>query len=284
MSGTLRVFRAEAYRLAASRATWLVGAFLALVAALRVVAARASEAVSGAEAVAAGRELAPAASGSGWLPLVQGWRAGLIATTLLLLVHAARSLAADREAGVLRLAATRSVRRPALVLGRALVAPLVVVGAFLFTGLAAWATAASFYDFGPLVEDGYELLGAGELADELARASLSALPALFGVYAFGLLVSAASRGATGAVGAALSLFLVFDLFKEELGEGRHWVFAAYAPSFVDGSAMNEMVGIAQGFSDAGYPDALFAAGRVLPTAEGVACVLLACLLLSRRAL
>lgn len=284
MSGLWLVFGAEARRWVVARSTWVGGAFLVLVSVLRVLAARAAEAAARAEALAAGRAPETGAAGGGWAPFVDGWRVGLAAGTILLLIHAAGAIAADRESGVLRLASTRSSTRTALVLGRALLAPLFVLFVVTATGLAAWATSRAFYDFGPLVEDGYELASAAELRHELLLSALAALPPLLATYAFGLLVSAASRGAAGAIGLALSAWLAFDLFKDVLGPGRHWVFASFAPSLVDGSAMQEMAGVARGYSDAGLPEELLRMNLILPWPQAALLVGLACWILSRRAL
>ena len=133
-----------------------------------------------------------------------------------------------------------------------------------------------------MVEDGYELLSAEELGEELRRAALAALPPLIATYAFGLLVSAFSRSATTAIAVSLSSWLAFDLFKEALGPARYWVFASFTPSLVDGSAMEEMTGVAQGFSDAGFAEGLYRMNLLLPWPEAAVLVLLACWVLSRR--
>lgn len=283
MSGLLLVTRAEAYRLLHARSTWIGVAFLAGVSALRVLVARAIDTASRAEALAAGRSTDETFANSAWSPFVDGWRTGLAAATILLLIHAAMTLAADRESGVLRLGITRSSTRSATVLGRALLAPVYVLVAFAVTGLSAYAASSAFYEFGPLVEDGYELLSAEELGTELRRAALAALPALIATYAFGLFVSAMSRSATTAIAVSLSTWLAFDLFKEVLGPARYWVFASFSPSLVDGSAMQEMAGVAQGYSDAGFAEGLYRMNLILPWPEAALLVLLACWILSRRA-
>ena len=68
-----------------------------------------------------------------------------------------------------------------------------------------------------------------------------------------------------------------------IGDAQFFVFAAFVPSFVDGSALSEMSSVARGFSDAGYPDALLELSFVIPSIQALLCVLLACLGVSRRA-
>lgn len=285
MRGTWLVLRAETYRLLCTRGAWLGLVFLASVSALRVVAGRAGEAIERVGSLTQGNQVSEAleSGGAGWAALVDGWRTGLSASTLLLLLFAARTLAGDRESGVLRLAVTRSATRTAVVLARALLALPMVCAMVLVTGLAAYATARGFHDFGPLLEDGYELFSAEELRQELTLAVGACLFPMLATHAFGMLVSALARNATFAVASAVSLFLAFDLFKEALGDAQYLVFAAFVPSFIDGSAMKEMSGLARGFSDAGFSADLAERNWIVPGPEGLLFVVAACWLHARRA-
>lgn len=284
MRGTWRVLRAEWFRLSRSRMTYLAGLFVLLVPALKVTAARFIDTAQRLEAASQGREVLGLEEGRGWAPMVEAWRAGLALGALLLLIHGARAVAGDRDSGVLRLASTRTAARPALVFGRALLGPPLVLGIVLLAGLSAWFMAGWYFDFGPLVEDGYTILEVDELRRELSRALLSAIPALWAVHAFGVLISSFSRGATLAVASSIALFLAFDLFKGALGESRFWAFASYAPSFVDNSAMQEMVGVAHGYSDAGFPESLMRMSLLLPGPQGLLFIGVAALVLTRRRL
>lgn len=278
MSGVWRVFRAELGRLTRLHSTYWVGLVLAALSGARTLLA------VGATAAERGGATDPMTSGTAWAPFVDGWRAGLVLGALVLLVLAARSIAGDRDAGVLRLAVTRSASRSALVLGRLLLAPLLVLALVVVTGAAAWGAASLGADFGPLVEDGYELMSTFELRAEVARSVAAVLPALFATFAFGLFVSTLASGATVAVSAALGVFLVFDLFKEVLGEARYLVFASHVPTLSDTSAWAELPGVARGFSDAGFSDGLFRAALIVPWPGAILFAAGACLVLSRRAL
>ena len=274
MSGTWLVFRAELARLAWSRATWGVAFLLAVCAGMRALTSVAVGAGS-AEAISSGRA---------WAPLADGWRAGIVLGVLVLLTYSARSIAGDRESGVLRLAVTRSATRAAVVWGRLLLAPILIVAILALTGAAAWVAALEAGDFGPLVEDGYELLSADELSAEFTRGLLASLPALVATFAFGLLVSTLARSATSAVATALGAFLAFDLFKDALGEARFTVFASFAPTLADTSPWAELTGVARGFSDAGYSEALLRTAAVVPLPEALLCAVLASAILRRRRL
>jgi hypothetical protein len=284
MKGAWRVFRAEWFRLVRSRAAQLAGLFLMLVPALHVVVARFVESAERLQAARAGRELLGLEQGRGWAPLVEAWRVGLALGALLLLIHGARSIAGDRASGVLRLASTRTASRGGLVAGRVMTGPLLVLLVVGLSGLASWITTSIWFDFGPLVEDGYVILEAGELRTELFRAIMSAIPALWAVHVLGMVVSSISRGATLAVASSVALFLAFDLFKASLGQNRFWIFATYSPSFVDNSAMQEMAGLAQGYSDAGFPEALLRMSYVLPVSQALLLAVLSGVILTRRRL
>ncbi|TDJ67206.1 MAG: hypothetical protein E2O39_15130 [Planctomycetota bacterium] len=278
MSGLWRVFRAELGRHARQRSTYFIGLVLAALAGARALLA------IGATAAERGGTIDPMTSGTAWAPFVDGWRAGLVLGALVLLSVAARSIAGDRDSGVLRLAVTRSASRVDLVWGRLLLAPVFVLALVAVTGAAAWGGARLGADFGPLVEDGYELLTAAELRAEVTRSVLAVLPALFATFAFGLFISTLATGATIAVTTALGVFLVFDLFKEVLGEARYYVFASYVPTLADTSAWAELPGVARGFSDAGFSAPLLRAALIVPWPGAVFFAAAACLVLSRRSL
>ena len=288
MTGTWRVFRSESLRLRRSRAV-LVGCLaLLLVAALRVslgaLAEETERRSAEQRAAAAGREAPEESGANAYGPLADGWGAGLKLGSLLLLVLASRSLAGDREQGLLRLATTRSVSRGGLVWGRALVgvpACLVVLG---LTGLGAWLAARGLYTFGPLLEFGYPLMSQEELDAEVWRAATATLPPLLGVWALGLLVSSLVGSPTAAVSVAVAGFVGFDLFKDLLGEGQRWVFLSFAPSFADSSAMGELSGVARGLSDAGFSDGVHRMNLVLPGPEALLLVVVAALLVRRKTL
>ncbi len=289
MNHTWRILRAETYRLWRGR-VWMWGLVaLVAVSALRVLAERAGAAATHAAAVqkalSAGRpapQVPDVANAYG--PFVDGWLAGLTVATLLLLIASSRSLAADANSGILRLATTRSSPRGALVTGRALLGiPLTVVAA-LISGLASWATAELLFEFGPIVEDGYELMSVAEIHGEIAAAAMSVLPALFAAWCFGLFISCCCRTGAAAVSAGLGVFLAFDLFKDVLGEARYWVFAAFTPSFVDSSAMAEAALAARGFSDAGFSAHVASLSTVVPLPQAALLIVAAIVVIRRRGL
>ena len=283
MSGALRVLRAEFVRLVTSRVGLVTGLLLIWIPALRVWASIVASRAKDIERAASGSEQLGLTEGTGWALLVDGWRAGLMLGTALLLVQSARALAGDRETGVLRLAVTRSASRSGAVVGRALLGPVLVILVVGLTGLGAYlATKMAGADFGDLVEDDFTIFSGDEVRSELQRALGPVMAGLVAVHAFGLLVSSVSKGPVLALAGSLAAILLWDVFKEDTGEFRFFVFATHAPTFADGSAMKELAGFARGYSDAGLPDAVINMGLVLAPAQALVFVALAALALRKR--
>jgi ABC-type transport system involved in multi-copper enzyme maturation permease subunit len=222
--------------------------------------------------------------GNAWAPFVDGWLAGLTVGTLLLLIASTRAVAGDREAGLLRVASTRSASRAGLVLGRALLGVVLTLGALLVAGLGAWIAATLLYQFGPVIEDNYELVSSEELHAGLRLALLATVPPLLTTWFFGLFVSSVTRSGTGAVAVGLATYLGFDLFKEVLGEAQYYAFAAFNPSFVDNSCLNEFADVARGFSDAGYSELRYIQNLWMPWPQALLLVVAACVVTRRRPL
>jgi hypothetical protein len=286
MRGALRVLFAESVRLATARAAWVSAVLLVFVPALRVAAWVTGKQIEALEQKASGRKSSGIGldEGTAWWPFVEGWRAGLVLGLALLLVQASRSLAGDRESGVLRIAVTRSASRTGALVGRALLGPLVVLSIMLLTGLGAFVAASTVGDFGALKEDGFQITSVAELLAELRDSLLVSMLGLVAVHAFGLFVSTAARNAVIALGASLATLLLWDVFKGSIDDARWWVFASHAPTIIDGSAMKEMVGVALGHSDKGLTDDVFVRGLEVGPISALLFIAASALLLRRRVL
>lgn len=276
MSGVLRVARAEVYRLLRVRAVWITTIMIAVASAVTAWA-------SHLEALREG-VLDPIDSGSGWAPLVDGWRAGLVLGVFVTLAHAARSLAGDRESGVIRFSITRSASRSHVLLGRFLAGLVLILPAILVTGAAAYLVAWRVGDFGPFVEDGFEIIGRSEIQAELFRAVISTVPAWLALYAFGLAVSCMAGGATSAVTTALGLFVAFDLLKGSFGDWGLALFASHLPTLADSSAWAELPGLVRGYSDAWFDERMMRVAWTVPWPALVLVLAVGDLALRRRAL
>lgn len=285
MNGTFRIFIAELMRLLGARAAWLGIGLALLVPALRVWASVLVVRAKAIERAASGGSTLGLSEGTGWQMLVDGWNAGLVLCTAMLLVQAARAIAGDRETGVLRLAVTRSASRSGAVMGRALMGPVLVVALIGLTGFGAWATTVALGgDFGGLVEDDYEVFTGPEVQAELIRSLLVVAVAMVAVHSFGILTSSLSRGPLFGLASSLALVLLWDVFKDDAGNDRWFVFASHAPTFANGSAMHEMASFARAMSDAGLSESVVRMGLILSPVQALLFVGLACLAVRRRPL
>lgn len=285
----MRTISAEWSRLVRARTTWYAAIAVLTLAFLRVTASKLAEQAAWAEQVrralmsgAETPEAPPVSNAFG--PWVDGWRAGIALGVVLLVVHGARSLAADDERGLARIQLTRGASRASIVLARGALGLVLTPLLVLFAGLGSLIGASLFFQFGALVQDGYELASTEMLFDELTIAVLASLPPLYASHAFGVLISSWARTSSLALVVALVSLLGFDLFKEVLGETQYWLFAAYTPSFIDRSCLGEMSGIARGFFDSGYTQALVRMNFSLPLAQAAIFLVLALLLFRRRPL
>ncbi|MFO0980607.1 MAG: ABC transporter permease subunit [Planctomycetota bacterium] len=289
MTGTWLELRAEAYRALHSPGSRLVLASTALVAAARVCGGFVAERIAAARrltgAFAAGLESpATTATANAYPPFLDGVAAGMAIAVLLSLAFAAATIAAERDAGTIRLPITRSVSRGGLLLAKAMFALLWAVALSAAAFLGAFLAAAAFYDFGPIVESRYEIFSAHEINRELLKAALAALPPLFASVGLGMLISSIARTGTEAVGITLVLYLMFDLFKDLAGDGKAFVFATFNPAIVDRSLLHEVGQLARGISTAGYSDKLLLLNLIVPIAQGLVFFGLAAVVFGRRRL
>lgn len=289
MSGALLALRAETYRALRSPGSRWVLLATALVAIARVTGGFVAERIGRARqlttALAAGREaVAGAGTTNAYVPFLDGLAASLTIAVLLLLAFSASTIASERDTGTIRLPLTRSVSRGGLLAAKgtfAFVWALLLIGFALLGSLGA---AALFYDFGPIVENRYEIFSAHEMNHEILRACGALLPPLFATAGFGVLISCVARTSGEAVGTALVLYLMFDLFKDLAGDGKALVFATFNPALVDRSLLHEVTQLARGFSTAGYTDRLLLMNLVVPIAEGGVFFALAAIVFARRRL
>ena len=181
--------------------------------------------------------------------LVDGLSTGLTLLILVMVVLAAYSFAFDRDTGMIRHVVVRRVARPVVVLAKLIQLHLTALLALLLLVLATWTMSGLFWDFGPVVEDGFELIGESEMQTEILlglRLGLLPFPAAI---AFGMLVSVLCQGATQAVTAALGINLALDLFKATLGDWAYYLYATFQPALIDRSYLGEVGQIVRGYSD-----------------------------------
>ena len=130
-----------------------------------------------------------AIASNAWGHFVDGLDTGITLLFLLLVAQAAHSFSAELESGALRHQLIRCSSRRLIVMSKllqlhalALVAVgILIVSSYLLSGL--------LWEFGPVVEDGFELISEAEIRDEIALGLRLALAPLPSAIALGLLLS-----------------------------------------------------------------------------------------------
>lgn len=244
MNGFAAALRCELY--AALRAP---GPRLILLAPAALAVLRALAVKLGGIGAAAADGFDRAAAESAWGQHADGLGAGLTLLGLMLVAQAAYSFSHERDTGVIRHVLVRAASRPAAVLAKLLTLNLLALPAAALLAAASYGAAGALWEYGPVVEDGFELIGTAEIRRELALGLYMALLPLPAAIAFGMLVSVCAGSATSAVAAALGLTLAMDAFKSLLGGASRYLYAAYQPSLLDRSYLGEVSRIVRGYSD-----------------------------------
>ena len=195
---------------------------------------------------------------------VDGMNTGLTILALLLVALAAYDFSSERDIGSIRHVLIRRAGRASIVLAKLLRLHILALLALALLGLAAWGGGALLWDFGPVVEDGFELIGEDEILHEIHLGLLMAVIPLPAVIAFGLLVSVAAQSATQAVTLALGATLAMDIFKALLGERAWYLYATFHPSLLDQSYLREVSRLVRGFSDVLVRDSFFVFNQWVP--------------------
>lgn len=180
---------------------------------------------------------------------VDGLGTGLTILILMLVALAAYSFAYDRDTGLIRHLLIRRISRSALVLAKLAQLHIVALLSLLLLLISTWLCSGLLWDFGAIVEDGFELIGEAEIQTEILLGIKLAVLPIPAMIAFGLLVSVVTQSTTQAVTTALGITLAMDIFKSTLGDYSHYLFASFQPSLIDQSYLQEVSRIVRGFSD-----------------------------------
>ena len=184
-----------------------------------------------------------------WGHFVDGLDTGITLLFLLLVAQAAYSFSAEVESGTLRHQLIRCSSRRLIVISKLIQlhalalmgVGILIVSSYLLSGL--------LWEFGPVVEDGFELISEAEIRDEIAvglRLALTPLPAAI---ALGLLLSVIASTATQAVVSALGITLAMDIFKGMLGDYAYYLYASFQPALIDQSYLQDVSRLVRGYSD-----------------------------------
>ena len=180
---------------------------------------------------------------------VDGMKTGLTVLGLILVAQAAYSFSYDRDTGMLRHILIRRASKPALIFAKLLQINLIGLISILLLIITTYVTSSLLWEFGAIVEDGFELISEEEILAEIATGLQLAIIPLPAAIAFGLLVSVIAQSATQAITTALGITLAIDIFKSMLGDYADYVYARFQPSLIDASYLQDVSRIVRGYSD-----------------------------------
>ena len=180
---------------------------------------------------------------------VDGLSTGLTILGLLLVSFAAYSFSYSRDIGSVRHLVIRGISRTTVIIGTLIYIHLLALASIIALVLSSYFLSGSLWDFGPIVEDGFELISETEIWSEIElglRLALLPLPAAIG---FGVLISALTQSATQALSTAIGLTLAIDVFKSTLGDLAYYHYANFQPSLLDQSYLKDVSRLVRGYSD-----------------------------------
>lgn len=293
MQGLQTALKAELFVAARSRATQLICVIPVIAALLQLLITssisagnQARDTLSAPDAGFGGGfgSTAQIEGADAWGALVDSLSTGLALISLMMVAYAAWSFASDRELGVTRHLLVRRVSRPALVLSKLLMAHLLALISIVLLLLLTRITASFLWDFGPVVEDGYELIGVAEIQSEMRLGLMLALIPVPAGIALGVLLSVLAGSTTQALSAALGLTLGLDLFKSVLGDAADYLYVSYQVSLLDESYLNDVARLVRGYSDVMADPALLQLNQWIPWPQMLLFITLALWLVRRKPL
>lgn len=275
----LTALKSECFVLLRSRTPWLLVMLPAVISIIRIGMIKAQN--MGTQALSsmnAGAETT--VTGYGFL--VDGLLSGLMATYLMFLGYAAYAFAFDRERGIARHSVVKSISRSELIISKYLSMCFLALLSVLVTLSFTWLAANLFWDLGPLIEDGYQIIGVNEINKEIILGLKLALLPLPACLAFGLLFSVCARSAVQAISLAVGAGLLLDIFKSALGDFQHFIFCSFQPALIDHSYLKDVQRIVSGYSDVLMDDRICQLNMWVPIPEALFFLLLALIVIQRR--
>lgn len=284
MNGFVAALKAEIFVALRSNSTRLLVLLPSLIVVARAIIVRLTETGQQAREALLGQEAEAVTGSNAWGHFVDSFSTGLTLLSLILVAYAAWTFASDRDSGALRHVLIRRASRPALVLAKLSMVYLLALAALVLMAVCITSVSALLWDFGAIVEDGYELIGSAEIRTEVALGLGLGLLPLPTALAFGLLVSVAAQSATQAVTSALGITVALDIFKGVLGERAYYLYASFQPSLIDQSYLKDVSRLVRGYSDVMIDTQVLQLNQWVPLPQLLLFVVLALLLVQRKKL
>jgi len=215
---------------------------------------------------------------------VDGLDTGITLLGLLLVAQAAYSFSSERDSGAIRHLVIRSSSRAAIGMAKLAQLHLLALAALALLFITSLLVSNMLWEFGPVVEDGFELIGEGEIREEIALGLRLALLPVPAAIALGLTISVITNTSTQAVAAALGLSLLLDLFKSALGDGALFLYANYQPSLLDQSYLQDVSRLVRGYSDVLIDERFLQLNHWVPIPSFIVLAVIMLIVLQRRSL
>lgn len=213
---------------------------------------------------------------------VDGLSTGLTMLGLLLVAQAAYSFSYERDVGAVRHLLIRRISRPSLIIAKLFHIHVLALLSLLLLMAVSYICSGWLWEFGPIVEDGFELISEAEIREEIGLGLQLAIVPIPPAIAFGLLISVSAHSTTQAITTALGITLAIDIFKSTLGDFSHYLYATFQPSLLDQSYLQDVSRIVRGFSDVLVDERVLQLNRWVPWPALIIFLCLALVIVQRR--
>ncbi|MBF6632395.1 MAG: ABC transporter permease subunit, partial [Comamonas sp.] len=170
MRGFSTALRAELYVAVRSTSTRVIILLPALVVLLKLLLTKVSRLTQSALQTQTGQNAVEAGfdANNAYGHFVDGMSTGITLLVLTMLAFSAWSFANDRDTGVVRHVLIRKVHRLTLLLVKLCHFHLLALTSLLLLAVVTFVSCKFMWDFGPVIEDGYELISVAEIKTEIA--------------------------------------------------------------------------------------------------------------------
>ncbi|MDA0280751.1 MAG: ABC transporter permease subunit [Proteobacteria bacterium] len=265
MNGLLVAIKSEIFVALRTFASKLIVAAPALVAAAQLLLVKLSEASQQArDSLLGGSSFEESVANNAYGFFVDGLTTGLTMLGLLLVAQGAYSFSYDRDIGSIRHLLIRRVSRSSVLTAKLIHLHLLALLSTLLLLTTSYLLSGMLWEYGAIVEDGFELISEQEIREEIGLGLRLALAPLPAAIAFGLLISVSSQSATQAVTTALGITLAIDIFKGLLGDMANYLYASFQPSLIDQSYLQSVSRIVRGYSDVLIDDSVLQLNMWVP--------------------
>ena len=265
MNGLLVAIKSEIFVALRTFASKLIVTAPALVAATQLMLVKLTEAGQQTrDSILGGSSFEQSVANNAYGFFVDGLTTGLTMLGLLLVAQGAYSFSYDRDVGSIRHLLIRRVSRSSVLTAKLIHLHLLALLSVLLLLTTSHLLSGMLWEYGAIVEDGFELISEQEIREEIGLGLRLALVPLPAAIALGLLISVSTQSATQAVTTALGITLAIDIFKGLLGDMANYLYASFQPSLIDQSYLQSVSRIVRGYSDVLIDDSVLQLNMWVP--------------------